>query len=265
MKKKIILFFGLLTTMVLLSGCKSAETEGAFFHDYFVYPFSYLIRTIGTTLNNNYGLAIIVITILVRLVLLPLVLNTTKKQLIMKQKMEIIKPEMEDIQKRLKAAKTKEEQVKIQQEMFELYRKHNFNPFSMGCLPMLLQIPIWMGLYYAIRLSPEISSHSFLWFNLGKTDMILAVIAAIAYYFQFQVSLYSMPAEQQQQMKFIGFLSPVMIFIASLSTSSALALYWVVSGIFLIIQTYFTKIYYQPRLEANIQLPKSEPPQKKRK
>lgn len=249
MKKRTLTIVLILAAMAL-SGCKSAETEGAFFHDYFVAPFIMMIKALGTFFNSNYGLAIIAITLIVRFALLPLVLHTTKKQQIMKQKMEIIRPEMEAIQKRLKAAKTKEEQAKLQQEMIQLYQKHNFNPFSMGCLPMLLQIPIWTGLYYAIRLSPEIYSHSFLWFNLGKPDTILAVIAAIAYYIQFQVSLFNIPAEQQAQMKLVGFLSPAMIFVASLTTSSALALYWVISGLFLIIQTYFTKLYYQPKLEA---------------
>ncbi|WAA13460.1 membrane protein insertase YidC [Fervidibacillus halotolerans] len=250
MRKKLLLFITLTLGVFLLSGCASAETEGEFFHDYFVYPFSFLIRTLGNIFNNNYGLAIIAITLIVRTALLPLALRMAAKQKVMREKMEIIKPEMEAIQKQIKAAKTKEEQMKAQQEMMQLYQKHNFNPFSIGCLPALLQIPIWMGLYYAIRITPEIAEHSFLWFNLGETDLVLAGLAAVAYYFQFKVSMFNMPPEQQQQMKIMALFSPVMILIASLSTASALALYWVVSGLFLIGQTYLTKKLYGPVPQA---------------
>lgn len=244
LKKKILLTFTFLFTVLLLTGCAAAEEEGRFFHDYFVFPFTYSIRTIGEFLGNNYGLAIIVITIILRTILLPLALNSAKKQKHMREKMEVMKPEMEEIQQRLKAAKNKEEQMKIQQEMMLLYQKHNFNPLAMGCLPMLLQIPIWMGLYYAIRISPEIAGHNFLWFTLESPDVIMAVIAAIMYYFQFKVSTYNMAPEMAQQMKFMGLLSPIMILIASLNMPSALAVYWAMSGLYLIGQTYLMKKLY---------------------
>lgn len=259
-RKKWKLSVALLLFSLLLTGCKAAETEGAFFHDYLVEPFIIIIKTFGQMLGNSYGLAIIFITIILRTLLLPFALNAAKKQKIMREKMEIMRPELEKIQERMKAAKTKEEQMKIQQEMMQLYQKHDFNPFNMGCLPILLQIPIWMGLYYAIRLSPEIGKHSFLWFNLNETDIILAILAAGAYFLQFRVSMAMMqPAtagfqteaqaqQQQQMMKMMGIMSPALIFVASLSTASALALYWTVSGIFLIGQTYLTRKLYPPHV-----------------
>lgn len=244
--------------MFLLSGCAAAQTEGSAFHDYLVKPFISVIKALGEFFGDSYGIAIIVITIILRTILLPFALNSAKKQKEMREKMAIMKPELDAIQARLKAAKTKEEQVKIQQEMMQLYQKHNFNPLNMGCLPLLLQIPIWTGLYYAIRLSPEIAQHSFLWFNLGETDWLIGLCAGIAYFLQFKVSMANMPltitpgqdeqqAKQQQQMtKMMGLMSPAMIFIASLSTASALAVYWTVSGIFLIGQTYLTRKLYPP-------------------
>jgi YidC/Oxa1 family membrane protein insertase len=255
-RKSFFLSISLLLTVILLSGCAAAETEGAAFHDYLVRPFIISIKALGEFFGNSYGIAIIVITIILRTVLLPFALNTAKKQKEMREKMEVMKPEMEAIQARLKAAKTKEEQVKIQQEMMTLYQKHNFNPLNMGCLPILLQIPVWTGLYYAIRLSPEISDHSFLWFNLGEADWGMAILAGIAYFLQFKVSMATTPInitpgqneqqaqQQQQMMKMMGIMSPAMILIASLSTASALAVYWTVSGIFLIGQTYLTRKLY---------------------
>lgn len=255
--KKIILGSLLILAVLMLSGCAAAETEGHWFHDYLVYPFIVVLKTLGEFFGNSYGLAIITITIILRALLLPFALNMAKKQVIMREKMQVMKPELDEIQKRLKQAKNKEEQMKIQQEMLQLYQKHDFNPLNMGCLPILLQIPIWMGLYYAIRLSDEISNQTFLWFNLGQTDIIMAIIAGIAYYFQFKVTMAMMPQatampglseeqvmQQQSMQKMMGILSPVMIFIASMATASALSLYWAVSGIFLIGQTYITRKMY---------------------
>lgn len=229
---------------VLLSGCQSAQTEGHFFHDYLVNPFVELIHWLGE-MFGSYGMAIIVITIAVRLILMPLMLNSMKKQAAMRHKMEKVKPQMTDIQARLKAAKTQEEQRKIQMEMMTLYKENDINPMAMGCLPMLLQLPVWTGLYYAITVSEDIKTHEFLWFRLGQPDIAMAVIAGIMYYVQFRLSMQTMPAEQQQQMKFIGLLSPIMILIFSFNAPAALPIYWSVSGLILIFQSWIGRKYYQ--------------------
>ncbi|CAN7371705.1 membrane protein insertase YidC [Rossellomorea sp. LjRoot5] len=247
--KKFLFIFVLL--IFALTGCQSATTDGAFFHDYLVNPFSFLIHEIGTFLGGNFGVAIIVITLLIRLVLLPFMLKTYKNQQDMKGKMALIKPEMSAIQKKIKETKDKEEQKKLQQELMMLYQKNGVNPLNMGCLPLLIQTPILIGLYYAIRSSSEIASHSFLWFNLGQPDHIMAIIAGVVYLAQSRVSLMNIPAEQQAQMKIMGLLSPVMIFIFSLNAPAALPLYWTVGGAFLILQTLIGKTLYhqQPALE----------------
>lgn len=218
-----------------------------FFHNYFVEPFTSLILWTAQIFNNNYGIAIILVTLIVRLVLLPLMLKQYKTQAHMKEKMDILKPEMEGIQKKIKATKDPVEQQKLQREMMALYQKHGVNPLNVGCLPMLIQMPILMAFYYAIRGSHEIATHSFLWFSLGKPDIWITALAGIVYYFQFKVSQSTMPAAQQQQMKFMGLVSPIMIVFVSLNAPAALPLYWVVGGTFLIFQTYLgRKIYQKP-------------------
>lgn len=243
--------FIMLPALFILSGCQSATTEGAFFHDYLVNPFSFLIHEIGTFLNGNFGLAIILITIFIRLVLFPFMLKTYKNQQDMKGKMALIKPEMTEMQKKIKEAKDKDEQKKLQQEMMMLYQKHGVNPLNLGCLPLLIQTPILIGLYYAIRSSSEIASHSFLWFNLGQPDYIMAIIAGVVYLAQAQVSLMDISAEQHAQMKIMSYLSPIMILIFSFNAPAALPLYWTVGGAFLILQTMIGKNLYhhQPTLE----------------
>ncbi|MCP3762825.1 membrane protein insertase YidC [Domibacillus sp. A3M-37] len=252
LKKQLLLALTLLSA-VLLSGCQSAQTEGHFFHDYLVNPFVELIHWLGEMLGS-YGLAIIVITIAVRLILMPLMLNSMKKQAVMRQKMDVVKPQMTDIQARLKATKNPEEQRKIQMEMMSLYKENDINPMAMGCLPMLLQMPVWMGLYYAITISEDIKTHEFLWFQLGQPDIAMAIIAGIMYYVQFKLSMQTMPLEQQQQMKFVGLLSPLMILIFSFNAPAALPIYWSVSGLILIFQSWIGRKYYQnhPPVEETV-------------
>jgi len=163
----------------------------------------------------------------------------------MRGKMEKLKPEMDEIQKRSKAAKTPEEKKEIQQETMLLYQKHNVNPLNIGCLPMLIQMPILMGLYFAIRSSTEIATHSFLWFDLGQSDIIMMLIAGLVYLVQAQVSLATVPDAQKKQMRMFSYFSPLMIMFISFSAPAALPLYWTVGGIFLIIQTWIGKRFYQ--------------------
>jgi YidC/Oxa1 family membrane protein insertase len=230
-----------------LSACSASSQESGFFHDYFIEPFTSLILGTAHLFNDNYGIAIILVTLAVRLILLPLMLKQYKTQQTMKVKMEALKPEMDDIQKKLKATKDPKEQQKLQQELMGLYQKHGVNPLNMGCLPMLIQMPILMAFYYAISGSQEIATHSFLWFDLGQPDLILTALAGIVYYFQFKVSQSTLTVDQQKQMKMMGLLSPVMIIIFSFSSPAALPLYWVIGGTFLIFQTILgQKLYKGP-------------------
>lgn len=233
--------------LFILSGCSQqpGQNNTGFFHQYIVEPFSYLIHFFAELSNGSYGIAIILITLLIRIILSPFMIRQYKNQQIMKGKMEIIKPEMDAIQKRIKEEKDPVKQREIQQEMIKLYQKHNFNPLNMGCLPLIIQMPILMGLYYAIRGSHEIATHSFLWFNLGQPDLIMTALAGIIYYLQFVVSQRTLSAEQQKQMKFMGLLSPIMIVVISFSSPAALPLYWSVGGLLLIGQTYLSQKLYK--------------------
>lgn len=252
----IMMMIGLLT--LILSGCSasSAQNNSSYFHKLLVGPFSTAIHGLATLFNGSFGLAIIFITIIIRLVLMPLMLKQYKGQQEMKVKMEGLKPELNEIQAKIKNTKDKNEQQKLQQEMFGLYKKHGVNPMAMGCLPMIIQMPILMGLYYAIRSSSEIATHSFLWFNLGHSDLAITLAAGVIYYFQFKVSQSNMTTEQQKQMKMMGLMSPLMIVMVSFNAPAALPLYWTVGGTFLILQTLLAKKMYQTNTNSTPQLEK---------
>jgi len=235
----------LVGVLLVLTGCQSVENEEGFFYDLFVKPMDSLLDFLGNTVfNGSYGLAIITITVAIRLILMPLMLRNYRKQAVMKTKMDIVKPQMEEIQVKMKAAKTKEEQMAIQQEMLDVYREHQINPLNMGCLPIIIQMPIIMGLYFAILYSEDVKSHEFLWFNLGSPDFIMTLIAGFIYLVQAQVSLWTVPDSQKQQMKWMIYISPIMIMIISFTSMAALPLYWAVGGFILIVQTFIGRKFY---------------------
>lgn len=249
-KRSSLLLVALLSfTTLLLSAC-SAQAQNSkntgFFQHYFVDTFSNIIKSVATVFNGDYGLAIIIVTLLIRLCLMPLMLRQYKNQMAMKEKMDRLKPEMDAIQKKMKTEKDPKKKQELQAEMMSLYKNHGVNPLNMGCLPIIIQMPILTAFYYAIRSSKDIAQHKFLWFNLGHPDIILTIIAGLIYYYQFKVSQTTMPKQQQEQMKMMGLLSPLMIVMFSFSAPAALPLYWVVGGTFLIIQTLISqKLYYK--------------------
>lgn len=234
MKKKWM--FVLFTLIALLSGCGNnapinENSQGIWDH-YFVYPMSKLLLMLGDGFGGSYGLAIIALTLVVRFALLPLMLKQFKASLAMQK----LRPEMQKLQERYKG-KDMETQQKLQQEMMQLYQKHGVNPMS-GCLPALIQLPIFMALYYAISRTQEITAHSFLWIELGQRDpyFILPVLAAVTTFISMKLSP-SMTDQQLPQMAFMPHIMAVMIFVGASSVPSALSLYWVVGGCFSIIQS----------------------------
>ncbi|MCL1698683.1 MULTISPECIES: membrane protein insertase YidC [unclassified Lysinibacillus] len=248
--KNLKLFSMLGLVVFVLSGCQAVQNKEGFFYSIFVKPMEFLLEFFGNTMfSGSYGLAIIAITVLIRLILMPIMLKNYRSQQKMKMKMDAFKPEMEAVQKKMKEAKTKEEQMQYQQEMMALYQKHGINPLNMGCLPMLIQMPIIMGLYFSILYSTDVKAHEFLWFSLGSPDIAMTVVAGLVYLVQARVSLWTVPEQQKAQMKMFIYISPIMIVFISMSSMAALPLYWSVSGALLIIQTYIGRKFYSEHPE----------------
>ncbi|KAF1679721.1 membrane protein insertase YidC [Bacillus mexicanus] len=229
-----------------------------FFHDYLIEPFSALLKGVAGLFGGEYGLSIIFVTIIVRVVVLPLFVNQFKKQRIFQEKMAVIKPQVDSIQANLKKTKDPEKQKELQMEMMKLYQEHNINPLAMGCLPMLIQSPIMIGLYYAIRSTPEIASHSFLWFSLGQSDILMSLSAGIMYFVQAYIAQklsakYSAVPQNpaaQQSAKLMVFIFPVMMTIFSLNVPAALPLYWFTSGLFLTVQNVVLQLTHHKNKKA---------------
>ncbi|CAM4215005.1 YidC/Oxa1 family membrane protein insertase [Paenibacillus alkaliterrae] len=238
-KKKWILVAGLVLLMGLLAGCgaptdHTTETadllEGNFWEKNVVYYFAITLDTFASWFGESYGLAILLLTIIVRTLILPL----TLKQYRSSKAMQALQPEMAEIKK-----KHKDNPQKQQEETMKLFQKHQVNPMA-GCLPLIVQMPIFIALYNAIYMNPDIREHTFLWLQLGEKDpyYILPILAAATTYIQSKM----MQKQQTQMMPGMGMMLaifPVLIFVMAISFPAALPLYWVYSNIYTIVQNYF--------------------------
>src|SRR5699024_3830154 len=122
---------------------------------------------------------------------------------------------------------------------------------NMGCLPIFIQMPIVMALYFALRFPSEggITQYpEFLWMNLTETDHFMVAIAGLVYAGQAFVSMQFVPEEQRKQMQLYMYISPIMILSISLISPSALPLYWAVGGIFMIFQTWAGNTFYKKKV-----------------
>ncbi|WP_438824868.1 YidC family membrane integrase SpoIIIJ [Bacillus sp. JJ722] len=226
--------------MLLLAGCTEVnvpitdKSEG-FWNEFIVYPLSVLITTVSHALWNNFGLGIIAVTILVRLLILPLMIKQTRST----KAMQAIQPEMQKLKEK-HASKDAATQQKLQQETMALFQKHGVNPLA-GCFPLIIQMPILIGFYHAIMRTEEIANHSFLWFDLGEKDpfFILPIIAGITTFIQQKMMMAGQDGNPQMAMML--WLMPIMIVVFAINFPAALSLYWVVGNIFMIVQTYFIK------------------------
>jgi YidC/Oxa1 family membrane protein insertase len=238
----------LAAALLLLGGCQAPDAhEPGWFAGLLAGPFSDLIKMVAGLFGDNYGLSIIVITLLIRLALLPIMLKQRRDQLAMNEKMRLIQPELQKLQEKYgdKPHDAKAQQL-MQQEMMQLYKKHDFNPMAaFGCLPILVQLPILMGFYYAIIGSPDIATHSFLWFNLGQSDTVMPIIAILVSLLNVKVSEIGSLPRQQKSLTVLSYLSPLFIGLISFNAPAALPLYWSVSGLFLIFQHLLAQRMYK--------------------
>ena len=209
----------------------------------------HLLHWLGSIFDNNYGLAIIAIVLIVRIIMLPFMLAQSKNGNLMRKKMEIVKPELTKIQEKIKKANTQEEKMAANQEMMNKYKEYNMNPMKtmLGCLPLLIQMPVLFGLYVSLKWpsSGGLTEHAdFLWFNLTHPDIWITIIAGILYIIQPLVNLENMPKEQRSMGYMMAVISPIFIIYISITSASALGLYWTINAAFSIIQMFFSNRYY---------------------
>lgn len=252
----------LMTATLFLSGCMRFDLEtGApqgflseLVHDFLIVPLQHALDFLGNSLGN-YALAIIVFTIIFRFVLLPLTLKQQKGMIESQTKMGRVQPVMAEIQEEIKTTEDPTEKQALNMELMEIYKENDINPMgqlSSGCLPLLLQMPIFIAMIQVMRQSEAISNASLFGISLGERSILLAIITAAVYFFQSKVMISSMPEEQQKTASSTMYISPIMMLVIGISSPAGIALYWLVSGIFTFFQQLFNVYYYKPKIEKEI-------------
>ena len=191
----------------------------------------------------NWGVAIIIITIVLKLLFWPLTQISARSA----KKMQKIQGPMKEL-----TEKYKDDPQRKNQEMMKLYRTHKVNPLG-GCLPMLVQIPIFIGFFYMLRSSSELRFAEFLWISdlsqaekifswgfsipfIGEYFNLLPILMATTMYFQMKMTPTAGSPEQQAIFKFM----PVMMLVMLYNFGSGLCLYWTVQNLMTILQQTIT-------------------------
>lgn len=184
--------------------------------------------------TGSAGLAIIIFTVILKTILLPLTVKSIRSTAGMQE----LQPKMKELQK-----KYKDDRQRLSQEMMQLYAQYQINPAA-GCLPLLIQIPIFFGLYFAVSdLSKD--GGNFLWLHLNEADpyKILPIAAGV---FQFIQTRMMRPAHgpkitdpQQQMMNTMTNFMPLLVVVFGWTFASGAVLYWLVQSVYSVVQQWF--------------------------
>jgi len=206
----------------------------------FVKPLAWIIIKVGS-LVKNYGLALIITCLLIRLVLYPLTRKTAMQSELIKK----AQPELTKIEKKYENKTTAEDQNRKAQEMMMVYQKYKINPVS-GCMLSFIQLPLLFAFYEAINRTPAIFEDKFLLFELGKTPwvaiqngeyiyLLLVVLIFLATLVSFRKTLKDQTA-QGMNMKSTLYIMLALITYSSFTIASGVGIYWITSNLFTIIQ-----------------------------
>jgi YidC/Oxa1 family membrane protein insertase len=209
---------------------------------------------------HNYGISIIVITLIMRLIFLPLTVRSMVSMKKMQVKMEKIKPKVDALKE-----KFKDDKAKQNSELMKLYSSHGVNPLSSlgGCLPLIIQLPVFIALYDVLLHSIDLRQSSFLWINdlsepehlfnipgIGIPFRILPLVMGISWFISQKMTPVTPSAgneNMQLQMKMMQFM-PIIFTVMFWGLPSGLILYWTVSNILSIAQ----QVYVNRRVNASI-------------
>ncbi|MDN5955916.1 MAG: membrane protein insertase YidC [Lactobacillus sp.] len=204
--------------------------------------------------DNSAGWGIMIITVVVRLILMPLMLVQQNKSVRQQEKMARLQPQMKLIQAAMKhKGITPEQQMTLSGWQRELYSKNEMSlTGGIGCLPLIIQLPIMWGIYQAVFYSPQLAHSTFFGISLSQKSVVLAIIATIFTVIQGYISLIGIPEEQKKTMQSMMIFNPIMTLFFSLSFSGALALYWAAGNLVMIIQQVIVTFILTPSVKKHV-------------
>lgn len=244
--------------LLVLSGCvqidKATGKPIGPVWDFLGAPMGEAIKYFATDKGLGFGVAIIIVTIIVRLIILPLGIYQSWKATLHSEKMNALKHVLEPHQTRLKEATTQEEKLEAQQALFAAQKEHGISMFGgVGCFPILIQMPFFSAIYFAAQHTDGVAQASYLGIPLGSPSMILVACAGVLYYLQSLLSLHGVEDEmQREQIKKMIYMSPLMIVVFSLFSPASVTLYWVVGGFMMILQQFIVNYVVRPKLRQKV-------------
>lgn len=209
----------------------------------FVKPLAFVILQIGQFVKN-YGLAIIITSLLIRLIAYPI----TKKTAVQSELIKEAKPELDKLEKKYANKTDQQSMMKKSQEMTMIYKKYNINPIS-GCVYAMLQLPLFIAFLEAINRVPALFEGTFLTLQMGTSPyiaiangdfqyIILILLVGITTYFSFKLNSTSASNDQS---KMTSRIMVIMILVMSVFMTSALNIYWITTNLFTVVQNLLVK------------------------
>ncbi|KJY53918.1 Membrane protein insertase YidC [Lactobacillus kullabergensis] len=253
--KRLLVLLTVAALAVVLTGCASnakpapiSHTSGSWWNRWVIYYMSTFLLWLSKLVGNNYGWAIIIFTIIVRLILYPLSAIQIKST----TKMQKIQPEIDALRKKYPGSDT-ESRTLLSQETNKLYKEAGINPYA-GCLPLIIQLPVMYALYGAIWQTPQLQTGHFMWMDLGKPDpyFIMPILSMVLTFISTYISQLSTPKESQTlSTKIMTYGMAIMVGVMGIYFQSAIVVYWVISNLFQVVQTFILQnpIKYRRELE----------------
>ncbi len=224
-----------------------------------VKPTAWVILKLGKIVKNL-GISVMLVGLLIRVILMPLQIKSTKQA----QNMKKATPEIQKIEKKYKDKTDNESMMAKSQEMMLVYKKYKVNPVS-GCVVAFIQLPIFLAFLQAIYRIPAIYEQKLFGWNLGMTPsvgislghysyILLLILIILSTYFSFKYSMSQTPqtgAGSQKQTNMMLYVMMGVITLASFTLPTAIALYWIVTNTFIFVQTYITTSLLTDKKKTN--------------
>ena len=256
--KRIALSIMGVAMLLVLTGCvqvdKATGQPTGFIWNTIGAPMAEAIKYFANDQGLGFGVGIIIVTIIVRLIILPLGIYQSWKATLHSEKMNALKHVLEPHQTRLKEATTQEEKLEAQQALFAAQKEHGISMFGgVGCFPILIQMPFFSAIYFAAQHTEGVAQASYLGIPLGSPSWILIACAGVLYYVQSLLSLHGVEDEtQREQLKKMIYMSPLMIVMFSVFSPASVTLYWVVGGFMMILQQFIINYMVRPHLRKKV-------------
>ncbi len=230
---------------------------GGLWETIFIKPLSWFIIKVGEILGN-YGLAIIAVTLIIRLIIFPI----SKKSALQSENMKFAQKDMEKLERKYRGRDSQEDQMMKAQEMMGIYKKYDINPMA-GCLFAFIQMPLFFAFLESLNRLPIVFEGKFLGFNLGMSPfvrlfggnfdfsvfidsftnggwiyLLLPILVGLTTFFSFKLNsgVSSGSDEQRRQMKTMMNVMLVFIVITSFTMPTSIIIYWITGSLFTIVQ-----------------------------